>query len=882
MDVIGNRWQITGTIGEGGMGDVYRGEDLETGETVAIKLLKPDIVETSPTLVERFRRESELLRQLDHPNIVGVIGAVEENDLYYMIMEYVPGGSLRDLLRAEGALPVGHTMEIALDVADALTRAHRLNIVHRDLKPGNVLLAEDGTPRLSDFGIARVTNASTITQTGAMVGTLAYLSPEACNGEQLDARSDIWAFGVMLFEMLAGRRPFEGEQVAAIVTAILVDDVPDLEALCPDAPVGLVDLVYRMLEKDRDQRLPSMRQVGAELEAILHGTKLLVTPRTPSPSEVSFALQQRTVDPVRLSMKHDLFSQLTPFIGRELDLARLDHLVSDPNTRLVTIAAPGGMGKTRLAIEYATRQVGQFPNGVYYVPLAGLTRVEDIVTAIGDSIYLLFSPMGDRQSQLLVFLSNPDEQQMLLVLDNFEHLLDGADLLSDILRVAPNIKLLTTSRVHLNLSDEVVFPLDGMDVPGDVEPQDALGFSSVQLFLQGARRSQPGFELSDADVPTVLRIVRAVHGNPLGIVLAAAWVGMLSLDEIANEVELSLDFLQTDARDIPERQRSLRSVFESSWNMLTDPERDAFMKLSIFRGGVKRAIAQYITGASLLTLAGLVKKSLLRRNPETGRYDVHELLRQYAADELEQTGQVSTTRDIHCHYFISLMARRTGDLRGQGQVEALREIDADFENVRAAWGWAIQHKNAGMIAAGLEGVFLYCFLVSEFDDAGEMLREVKTQFAPRPGEDPSALWRQVAIRFELAMTPHADITRLNNLLDLAHTAGDAVEEAFCLWTLGYYYVGRHDFERALPLFEQSLAQWQALGDRFYTGRAMSDLGLFLGVVGQHEQSAYLLVQSRELQLQSGDDIGAAQSTVRNLINLDYLIAHGLFNPEVFQ
>jgi serine/threonine protein kinase/tetratricopeptide (TPR) repeat protein len=269
--LVAGRYQQQELIGHGGMGDVYRGADTRTGEPVAIKRLHQDIVRENPDIVDRFRREGEALRQLNHPNIVKLLDAVEEDAKQYLIMEYVGGGSLRDLLDEQSRLPMEAVLNIALDLADALTRAHRMNIIHRDIKPDNVLLADDGTPRLTDFGVARLGDRSRLTQSGSVIGTYAYLSPEACNGLELDERADIWSFGVMLFEMLTGRVPFQETSTAAILTAILTKPAPDLQRLRPGTPPALIDLIYRMLEKDRDRRISSVRLVGAELEAIIRG-----------------------------------------------------------------------------------------------------------------------------------------------------------------------------------------------------------------------------------------------------------------------------------------------------------------------------------------------------------------------------------------------------------------------------------------------------------------------------------------------------------------------------------------------------------------------------------------------------------------------------------
>jgi len=269
---IGDRYEFdraTDIIGRGGMGTVYKGIDTTTGQIVAIKQLKPDIIEDNPDFVERFTREAEALRRLNHPNIVTALDTLIEDDANYLIMEYVGGGSLWDEMQNTKPMPVSRVLQIALDLCDALTRAHRLKIVHRDLKPANILIAEDGTPRLTDFGVAQIQDRTRVTRTGAMIGTLNYLSPEALNGDPTDERSDIWSFGIMLYEMLAGRSPFPEENTTALITSILTKPVPDLTIFRADVPPDLVNLVGNMLIKDPEDRIDSIRKVGSELEDII-------------------------------------------------------------------------------------------------------------------------------------------------------------------------------------------------------------------------------------------------------------------------------------------------------------------------------------------------------------------------------------------------------------------------------------------------------------------------------------------------------------------------------------------------------------------------------------------------------------------------------------
>lgn len=274
VDLIANRFSLGKIIGKGGMGTVYVGVDTLTQAPVAIKILKPDVVQADPTIVERFEREGEMLRRLNHPNIVKVIATASTQDQHVIVMDYIEGGSLQDRLKATPQLPVDEVLNIALDLTDALIRAHRLEIIHRDIKPANVLINADGTPLLTDFGVARMGNTTGMTQTGVIVGTLAYLAPEALSGEPIDERSDIWAFGVMLYEMLAGERPFRGESTGGVINSILNKPTPDMFQFRADVPWTLLGIIYWMLEKDRDKRPESFRFIGAMIENIMSGKEL--------------------------------------------------------------------------------------------------------------------------------------------------------------------------------------------------------------------------------------------------------------------------------------------------------------------------------------------------------------------------------------------------------------------------------------------------------------------------------------------------------------------------------------------------------------------------------------------------------------------------------
>ena len=400
-------------------------------------------------------------------------------------------------------------------------------------------------------------------------------------------------------------------------------------------------------------------------------------------------------------VNHNLPAQVTPFLGRETELAALKNLLSDQHNRLITIMAPGGMGKTRLALETAQQMIQAFPQGLYFVSLDRISSAELIEQSVAEVLPIFLSSNEDPKSRVLAYLH---DKTILLVMDNFEHVLEGAALVQDILKAAPRIQILATSRAKLNLTGEMVFNIEGLTV-GNGSPANG---SAIQLFAQSARQTHPTFELNDTVVPAVTKICQLVDGMPLAIVLAAAWIDTLSADEIAVEIERSIDLLETEKRDMPKRQRSVRAVIESSWNQVDASAQTLLKRLSVFRGGFTRAAAQEAAGASLRGLAQLVDKALLRRDPGSGRYYIHELLRQYGEEQLKQSVQEETSaHENHAKYFADFVRTCWARMHGNGVTISLLEIEADIENIRLAWNHWTDKQDGSRLLAFLDAMFIF-------------------------------------------------------------------------------------------------------------------------------------------------------------------------------
>ncbi len=610
---------------------------------------------------------------------------------------------------------------------------------------------------------------------------------------------------------------------------------------------------------------------------------------------------------------HNLPPQPTPFIGRMSELAEITSRLTTTDCRLLTLFGPGGIGKTRLALQAAAEMIDAFPNGVYFVPLAPLETSAQMVPAIAEALKLTFYSSEAPKTLLLNYLR---EKALLFVLDNFEHISDGAPLAAEVLATAAKVKILVTSRERLNLREEQVFNVEGLRLPEikayegttavqntaavqstaqddvkissqepgsygqEIDPSSLeLGsFSSVKLFVQSARRTRPDFELTHQEGPCVARICRLVEGIPLCIELAAGWLRALSCQEIAAELETNLDFLETNLRDVPERHRSLRAVFDYSWSLLTEREKLVLSRLAVFQGAFSRPAAEAVTEIKkhelLLALTGLVDKSLLKRNAYSannmsGDYELHSVMRQYALERLEATPDIYLqTRTRHAAYFTAYIAEHQPALRGPHPKTALEETAAAFDDIRAAWLWALSQENFKPIAAAHRALFFFLNLRDHRIEGkylfGEAAAIVEKALPPDPG-----LLLRLRIRYAIFCHELHLYTEAEELLtaclasarqepEQAGFTPDAAEAALAAMWLGNIANLHGDYPKANAFYTSSLETYQALGEPRSVSRAINHLGVVAWTLGDHARAQEYFVQALDLARQHGSPLDIAQ------------------------
>jgi predicted ATPase/serine/threonine protein kinase len=771
---------------------------------------------------------------------------------------------------------------------------------------------DGGTPRSSSSARRRASST-----TG--VGTPGYMSPEQIRGEILDARSDMWAFGCVLYECLSGMRAFRGATPIERMQATIGGEV-DLTILPPQTPAPVRDLIRRCLEPDRNARLDSATQARQLLESVLRARSW--EPAAPDPGDANDGARARAEIP------HSLPSEVTPLIGRSREIAQVRELLQ--RGRLVTLTGVGGAGKTRLAIRAGSQLLEEFADGVWMVELAPAGAGPDVSRAVARTLGVVESAGVPLPEALATHLSR---RSLLLILDNCEHVVEAsADLAGKLLVAAPGLKILATSRESLGLPGESVFQVPPLEVGTSASlPFEVLAATeSIQLFAQRAAQVRADFRVEPENIGEIAEICRRLDGIPLAIELAAARLRALSLAEIARRLDDRFRLLKGTSRSALPHHQTLEALIEWSHAGLTESEKRLFRRLSLFRGGWTLEAAETVCADSELqdwevldVLSRLIDKSLVAFTPAGGpedgglseaaraagpRYRMLETIREYAQARLRDSDDIGAVEGRFQGHFIALAETAAQHLTGPSQSEWLARLDAEIDNVRAAIDRSLEGEDAlpalritgpmlryWMIRAqwregraayeraiampgaeahlapfgnALNGLGSCCFQLNDLEAAAKHYHRavdgfVGTAEQKRAGAPLVNLGNVHRVRGELDEATASLIESLRYFDESDQWMIAAVQ-----MNLGSIALTREEYEEARTRYESAIAGLRKLGDRVHTAMSVMNLGLVAYRQQRYAEALSLLEESDAIFRELGDrNMGAAVQANLGIVHL---------------
>jgi predicted ATPase len=838
------------------MGEVYRARDTRLGREVAIKTISLQHRSHAEALT-RFELEARSASALSHPNIVTIYELGCVGDTHFIAMELVRGETVRELLTS-GPIPFRKAIAIAAQVADALARAHEAGIIHRDLKPDNLMVSVDGAAKILDFGLAKLfavdrlpdANAPTsISEDGVVMGTLRYMSPEQVNGTNVDFRSDQFSFGSLLYEMVTGVPAFQKNTPAETAAAILRDEPERTTPKMLQAPAPFVWIVERCLAKDPKQRYAASHDLARDLAAVRD--RLSDAP-VPHPE----------TRPSNLPVPR------TAFIGREQETTALRQLLDREDVRLVTLTGPGGIGKTRLALQVAGEIGQRFPSGVSFVSLSVVREPGLIASTIAQTVGVRETDNKPAQESLKDYFGGLD-QPMLLLLDNFEHLVSAAPDISDLLSVGPKLKIVVTSQSPLHVYGEHEFPVPPLALPDSksLPPLDALSrLPAIALFVERARAVKHDFALTGENAPAVAAVCTRLDGLPLAIELAAARIKLLSPSAMLARLERCLSLLTGGARDLPTRQQTLRGTVDWSYGLLSPAEQTLFRRISVFLGGTTLEAVEAVCdtagdlGLDVLDgMASMVDKSLAQQVEGAAgetRFFMLSAIREYALERLAASEDEAATRRSHAAYYLVLAEE--GALEAAIHPEWLDRFEVEHDNFRAALEYLIRMGDADW---GLRlGIALFPFW-----ETREYLTEGRSRIARLLALEGAAARPKLRSRllFSAAVLAgeQGDYTSAHQLfeesLETCVELNDNRGVAVALNALAVTARDCGEFATASLLLERCVAIWRDEGDPADVARALSNLANVAKLQGDAARASSLYDECLAIFRKVGDGAGVA-------------------------